>query len=100
MPTVLTATQAGLLGDDAPKLEISPMHLQDTVYLVKGAVQEELTMQGRGKEPQAWLDSFDTVTPCTVLEVRLKPSSQSMWTAAGRVSHGKMCHTAGRAHLC
>ncbi len=44
--------------------------LQDTVYFVKGAFQEELVMQGRGKEPQAWLDSFDAVTPCTVEEVR------------------------------
>ena len=27
-------------------------------------------MQGRGKEAQIWLDSFDAVTPCTVQEVR------------------------------
>ena len=46
------------------------LSLQDTVYFVKGAFQEELMMQGRGKEPQAWLDSFDAVTPCIVQEVR------------------------------
>ena len=43
---------------------------QDTVYFIKGACQEELVMQGRGKDAQVWLDSFDAVTPCIVQEVR------------------------------
>ena len=48
--------------------DLAPM--QDTVYFVKGACQEELVMQGRGKDAQVWLDSFDAVTQCTVQEVR------------------------------
>jgi len=39
------------------------------VYFLKGACQEELVMQGRGKDAQVWLASFDAVTPCTVQEV-------------------------------
>lgn len=42
---------------------------QDKVYFLKGACQEELVMQGRGKDAQVWLASFDAVTPCTVQEV-------------------------------
>lgn len=40
------------------------------MYFIKGACQEELVMQGRGKDAQVWLDSFDAVTTCTVQEVR------------------------------
>ena len=40
------------------------------MYFVKGACQEELVMQGRGKDAQVWLDSFYAVTPCIVQEVR------------------------------
>lgn len=39
------------------------------VYFVKGACEEELNLQGRGGEPDVWLDSFDDVTPCVVQEV-------------------------------
>ena len=45
------------------------MVAQEVVYFVKGACEEELNLQGRGGEPDVWLDSFDDVTPCVVQEV-------------------------------
>lgn len=67
----ITRNLVGHFTYDRSALNIPPLTTaQEVVYFLKGACEEELTLLGRGGEPDVWLDSFDAVTPCVVQEVR------------------------------